>query len=350
MELAQRGLDYSKPPTKGRNLRRLLAVLGAVVLATTTLTACSTADPKLAAFEGITAACTPFKTGAAADQVKISKTINGKPEITFPTPLAAKTVETKVLAEGTGPAFTGNQFVELDFIGLNGNTGKVFQSTSFDNKNLISQYFKSGSDPDFCDALSGVREGSIAAIVYPAKLLHKNQGIASIGIGAKDDVVFVFKLDKVYLPQANGASQPQQDGFPQVVTSADGVPGLVLQNWHTPAFTKLAMETLVKGRGEVVKLGDTVTVNYAGWLWADSKSQFDSSWTNGSPVQFELRYNKLISGFVKALKGQTVGSQVVVVLPPDEAYGSTEQNNIPANSTLIFVIDILGTKSSTTSK
>lgn len=319
-------------------------------MASATLTACSSTDPKLAAFEGISAACKPFTKGAAADQVSISKTVNGKPEIAFPTPLRATTVQTKVLAEGSGPAFTGNQFVQLDFIGLNGTTGKVFQSSNFDNKTFISQYFKSGSDPDFCDALGGVREGSTAAVVYPAKLLHQNQGIDSIGVGKKDDVVFVFKLAHVYLPSAHGDAQPQQDGFPQVVTSTDGVPGLVLQNWNTPAFSKLAIETLIKGRGEVVKLNDTVTVNYAGWVWSDSKTQFDSSWTNGTPVQFQLSYGKLISGFVKALKGQTVGSQVVVVLPPDEAYGDAAQSNIPANSTLIFVIDILGTSSSSSSK
>ena len=43
----------------------------------------------------------------------------------------------------------------------------------------------------------------------------------------------------------------------------------------------------------------------------------------------------------KGLVGQTVGSQVLLVIPPDQAYGDKEQGSIPANSTLVFVIDIL---------
>ena len=39
--------------------------------------------------------------------------------------------------------------------------------------------------------------------------------------------------------------------------------------------------------------------------------------------------------------GQTVGSQVLLVIPPDQAYGDKKQGSIPANSTLVFVVDIL---------
>jgi len=50
----------------------------------------------------------------------------------------------------------------------------------------------------------------------------------------------------------------------------------------------------------------------------------------------------LINGFLKAVEGQKIGSQVVAVIPPAEGYGDTEQGSIPAGSTLVFVIDILG--------
>ena len=43
-----------------------------------------------------------------------------------------------------------------------------------------------------------------------------------------------------------------------------------------------------------------------------------------------------------ALTGQTVGSQIVAVIPPDQAYGDVANGPIPANSTLVFVVDILG--------
>ena len=45
---------------------------------------------------------------------------------------------------------------------------------------------------------------------------------------------------------------------------------------------------------------------------------------------------------VTALAGQKVGSQVLAILPPSQAYGSQSTSTIPANSTLVFVVDILG--------
>ena len=50
----------------------------------------------------------------------------------------------------------------------------------------------------------------------------------------------------------------------------------------------------------------------------------------------------VVPGFAEALEGQTVGSQVLVVIPPELAYGEEGAGSIPANATLVFVIDILG--------
>jgi peptidylprolyl isomerase len=84
-------------------------------------------------------------------------------------------------------------------------------------------------------------------------------------------------------------------------------------------------------------------VHYSGFLWNEG-TQFDSSWENGQPAEFEVAEGSLISGFVKALVGQKVGSQVVAIIPPSEGYGDQGNDSIPANSTLVFVVDILGIK------
>jgi len=55
-----------------------------------------------------------------------------------------------------------------------------------------------------------------------------------------------------------------------------------------------------------------------------------------------LAEGSLISGFLKAVEGQKIGSQVIAIIPPAEGYGDTEQGSIPPGSTLVFVIDILG--------
>jgi FKBP-type peptidyl-prolyl cis-trans isomerase len=49
----------------------------------------------------------------------------------------------------------------------------------------------------------------------------------------------------------------------------------------------------------------------------------------------------VVKGWTQGLSGQSVGSQVLLIIPPDLGYGSTAQEKIPANSTLYFVVDIL---------
>jgi peptidylprolyl isomerase len=106
---------------------------------------------------------------------------------------------------------------------------------------------------------------------------------------------------------------------------------------------------LISGKGELAKIGDSLTVHYTGWVWNDDIGDpFDSSWiqrdaqTPVSPATFTLSEDDLIPGFVKALDGIAVGSQVIAILPPDVAYGAAGQGSIPGNATLIFVIDVLG--------
>jgi FKBP-type peptidyl-prolyl cis-trans isomerase len=88
-----------------------------------------------------------------------------------------------------------------------------------------------------------------------------------------------------------------------------------------------------------VEKGDLVTVQYTGALWTEG-TIFDSSWDRGTPAQFTT--DQVVPGFAAALEGAQVGSQVVVVVPPAQGYRDQATGSIPANSTLVFVIDILG--------
>jgi peptidylprolyl isomerase len=171
-------------------------------------------------------------------------------------------------------------------------------------------------------------------------MAHAGQGIADLGIGATDSIVFLFDVLKVYLPKALGDGQAAQSGFPAVVRATTGEPGVTMPKTDAPK--ELKVETLIKGRGAVVEEGQLITVHYSGFLWSDG-TQFDSSWTNGQPAQFSLTKGQLIEGFIQSLVGQTVGSQVVAVIPPELGYGDSATGSIPAGSTLVFVMDILGT-------
>jgi peptidylprolyl isomerase len=322
-------------------LRKVSALIASIVLASS-VTACSTAasNSETAAFEGIKAACAAFKTGSASKQIKYSLGADSKPVVSFPAPLNAKHAETVVLAEGNGPSFTGDEVINFDFQIMNGGTGALVQSSSFNGTDAASQLITKATR-FLCQPLSGVKQGSTVAILLPVTEF-KDGSPTDFGLGVNDSLVLVIKLNKVFLPHATGDTQSAQTGFPQVVSVGAGEPGLVLQDWDYPAFTNFAKSTLIKGKGLKVKKGQTVTLNYSGWVWSGAKSKFDSSWQNGHPATFPLVDGQLIPGFIKAIQGETVGSRVIAVIPAKDGYGSQASASIPANSTLIFVVDILG--------
>lgn len=112
-----------------------------------------------------------------------------------------------------------------------------------------------------------------------------------------------------------------------------------------PPPTELTSEDLVVGDGPQAPQNATVTVHYVGVLWSNGE-QFDSSWDRGQPAQFPL--NGVVPGFRIGIAGNgddvpsmRVGGRRRVVIPPDLGYGSQAQGPIPADSTLVFVIDLL---------
>ena len=102
--------------------------------------------------------------------------------------------------------------------------------------------------------------------------------------------------------------------------------------------TDVVVQTIKKGDGPEVTGQTQVRLAYTGVTWADNKV-FDTTW-DGEPPSTTL--DTLVPGLADALKGQTVGSQVLIVVPPDQGYGDSQQGGVPANSTLVYVVDILG--------
>ncbi len=74
----------------------------------------------------------------------------------------------------------------------------------------------------------------------------------------------------------------------------------------------------------------------------DTGEVFDSSWQNGAPIS--IAGNTYVEGFIQALEGQKVGSQVLVVIPPALGYGEEASDQNPlAGQTLVFVVEIQDT-------
>lgn len=322
---------------KDQTLRKISALI-AITALSVSLTACSGLKPEDAVFEGVKATCESFSGGKNVEQIQVIENEGAAPAVKFPTPLKGEdSIETRVLTEGSGPKFTGSEQVTVEFVASNGTTGDSFGGTSFDGSAPAQALFTPGQTPDLCHALSGVRIGSRVVVLVPADLAHGGQGIPNAGVGAEDSVVYLIDLLDVALPYATGSEQPAEAGFPAVVRAPDGTPGITNPTTEPPTETKVS--TLLKGVGNEVKLGDAVTVHYSGFIWGGD--QFESTWDTKQPANFTLTEGNLINGFITGIVGQTVGSQVIVVITPEDGYGSAGSSSIPGDSTLIFVIDIL---------
>ncbi len=128
--------------------------------------------------------------------------------------------------------------------------------------------------------------------------------------------------------------------LPQITRAANGAPAVDFSAAVKPEG--LVVEALEAGTGAAVVAGQTITVHYTGWLW--DGAQFDSSWDRGEPISFGISRGSLIDGWVDGIVGQSVGSQLLLVVPPEAGYGDRNMGPIPGGSTLVFVVDVLDAK------
>lgn len=111
---------------------------------------------------------------------------------------------------------------------------------------------------------------------------------------------------------------------------------------RSEAVTELEMTDVEVGTGEEVKPGATITANYTGAL-VKNGIIFQSSFDFGNPITFGL--DQVIAGWTHGVPGMKVGGTRRLVIPAEQAYGSSSPaKNIPANSDLVFDIDLVAIK------
>ena len=100
----------------------------------------------------------------------------------------------------------------------------------------------------------------------------------------------------------------------------------------------LKIEDTVVGTGAEAKIGDKVSVNYTGTLV--NGTEFDSS-IGKQPFEFTIGENSVIQGWEQGIPGMKVGGSRILTIPSSLGYGENAVGSIPANSTLIFKVDLL---------
>ena len=97
-----------------------------------------------------------------------------------------------------------------------------------------------------------------------------------------------------------------------------------------------------EGKGDAAKAGAKVKVHYTGWLTDEKGTIFDSSVTRNEPAEFGL--DRVIKGWQEGIPGMKPGGVRRLKIPAALAYGDRAVGDIPANSTLVFEVELLEIK------
>jgi peptidylprolyl isomerase len=142
-------------------------------------------------------------------------------------------------------------------------------------------------------------------------------------------------LVDVQLAGPEGSKVAPKEGLP-TVTETGGKPEITIPESAPP--TTLEVQPLIKGEGKKVGANDTITFNYVWVRWSDGKVLEESY--SGKPANAPL--SGLLPGMVKGLEGQTVGSRVLLVIPPADGYPDGNATpSIKPGETLVMVVDLL---------
>lgn len=317
---------------------RPLIALSSVAIAGVLLAGCSGgAAPESTATPTASAECVlDAPSGSDSDAIQVQGT-GPAFTVTVPDGLGFADIQRTVLTEGSGPELFTGDFVSGAYTVVDGTTGDVLADSSTlsaDDSGYVPMLLDPTSYSIFVAALECLPMGSTVALTIPG---------TAFGEGGTPVVVVATSVEKLET-RADGADQPAVDGMPTVELADDGAPTITLPGGEPPAEVQL--EPLKIGDGPVVNSGDTVFVQYTGVKWSDG-SVFDSSWDRGYPSAFAT--TGVVEGFQQALEGQTVGSQMLVVIPPAFGYGEGEINDSDlTGETLVFVVDILGVERAAT--
>lgn len=324
-------------------MRRTAGLL--VVLPVLLIAACSSGGSKPSSATpsaSASASAVPSPVASASPMPAVSGAPGSPPVITLPSAPPGGKFVVNTVSEGDGATVAKNDWVTINYMAKDWTTGKDVASSY--GSGGRPQLFQAGSGqlvPAFDQSVVGKKVGSRLLVVAPPAAAFGSQGNSSLGVKGGDTVVFVLDLVRDIPPDTTipGALAEPPAGLPQVKDNGKAAPTITVPPGQ-PAPTDLKQWLLVKGDGKPVQSGQTLLVQYTGVLWANGQ-QFDSSWSHGGAQALQVGTGSLIKGWDQGLVGQPVGSRVLLVVPPSLGYGSQAQSSVPANSTLVFVIDIL---------
>ncbi|WP_108719818.1 FKBP-type peptidyl-prolyl cis-trans isomerase [Miniimonas sp. S16] len=288
------GAPSARSVRRGRRALGGLAVLGALVLAVAGCTPTTAPEP------------------GAAPTIEVAGDFGIRPTITIPDGFTVGETSTATLVTGDGPVLVDGQSVLADYLAENVTTGEVVADT-YEGLPEIRTFSVDDLGQPLYDLLEGATIGS--------RLLRVELGTDA------DPNPHVLVLDLLPL-RAQGEPLEPLPAMPTVTLADDGAPTVAIPDAAPPV--SVTSTVLIKGAGPQVTLGQSVVLQLVAVRWSDG-AVADSTW-GVAPRAVALA--DLPTGLLAGLVEQTVGSQVLVVVPPADGNGQ---------DTLVYVADILAT-------
>jgi peptidylprolyl isomerase len=271
----------------------------------------------VAAVSELAEGCAP--SGEVVESITVAGDFGARPEVNFTAPLEVTATQRAVVIEGDGELVENGDDVVVDYALFNATTGADIEDSGYDEfsptvlrVDTVAPVFMGVSLTTVCSSV-----GSRVVGVIPAAEAFGPEGAPELGLEAGHGLVFVVDVISIKPPavppldRIDGEASDPGEGFPSVEYGEVGA-------------------------------GDIVVVHYQGVNW-NTGEVFDSSWSRNEAATFPT--SGVIPGFRDGLIGQTVGSRVIIVIPPDLGYGpsgGTGDGAIGAEDTIVFVVDILG--------
>lgn len=277
---------------------------------------------------------------AALSGITVSGEGDKKPKVEVEDGFSVEETEVEVLSEGDGEEVGEEDVVTVDYLGVNAKNGKEFDS-SWSREQTADFTLGPGMIAGFNKALAGQKVGSRVLAAIPPADGYGEQGNPQADIGGQDTLVFVVDIRKSASSKAAGEEVDPPANMPDVQVDDSETPtAFTKMPGKPPASKKSTVYPVVEGEGSKVEKGQTVTMQYLGQVFG-GKEPFDKSWGQ-APLTLPVGEGQPIPCFDQ-LVGQPVGSRVVLVCPPADAFGKqgNQQAGIKPGDTVLFAVDIL---------
>jgi peptidylprolyl isomerase len=273
---------------------------------------------------------------ANLDGIEVAGDAGAKPTVTVPFPWAINRSQNKVLDKGDGPLVLPGDVVRVNYLGVDGRTGEVFDN-SYDSGAPVS-FSLNGVVTGFAKGLTGQNVGSRILMAMPSDDGYGDSGNGDT-IEGGDSLVFVAEIVSTSRRAVSGAVAEIPAGLPLV--TGDIKPEVTL-----PANPKLPDDlqvvTLIEGDGEAIVDGGYAQVQYIEYAWSGETLTFiRQTYGQGTgPIYSYL--GSAVPAWNTALAGVKEGSRVLIVSPPDQAYPTGNKKlGVAEGDYSVWVVDVL---------